>query len=40
MRISLSPLEPGRNSSKFLIFDLVIVSKSGRPNAGPERLSA
>src|SRR5207247_5622295 len=35
MRTSLVPLEPGRSSFKFLIFEPVIVSTSGRPERGP-----
>ena len=32
------PLEPGRSSFKFLIFEPAIVSTNGRPSVGPERL--
>jgi hypothetical protein len=34
MRISLVPLEPGRSSCKFLIFEAVMVPASGRPRGG------
>lgn len=40
MRISLVPLDPGRSSFIFLILELVMLSTRGRPNAGPEQLSA
>ena len=40
MRISLVPLEPGRSSFKFLIFEAVMVPAGGRPRADPVRLSA
>jgi hypothetical protein len=40
IRTSLLPVDPGRSSFRFLIFEPVIVPTRGRPDAGPEQLSA
>jgi hypothetical protein len=40
IRTSVLPLDQGEAPLNFLIFEPVIVPASGRPGAGPERLSA